>query len=270
MLKHDVKIYRSGNTLEVIEFGRPIMKPPEIMKDIRTGRSSSASDDDKLLNRYKVMKRARTDLRRLIQANSGQYIDNKGRPYKPVFLTLTFAENVQDFDTANHEFKLFIMRLGNVVGNRKERSCLKYVVVPEFQKRGAIHYHLLIFNLPFIKASKIAEIWRNGHIKINAIDEVDNVGAYVCKYMGKDLDDERLRGKKCYFSSRGLFKPEEIQLDTSTQKHKKTLESVYKTAQALALKEPYKVVYDSEYYDSITYTQYTLKQQIEAPEAVVI
>lgn len=256
MKKHNVKIFRSGNTIEIIEYGRPIIN--ESLRDIRKGRSSSATNEDKLLNRFKVMKRARTNLRRLIEANSYQWRNSRGRPYKPVFITLTFAENVQDFDTANHEFKLFIMRLGNLVGGRESQNCLKYVVVPEFQKRGAIHYHLIIFNMPYIPAKKIADIWRNGFIKVNSIDNVDNIGAYVCKYMGKDLDDERLRGKKSYFSSRGLLKPYEIQLDTSTHEHKKMLEQLIQTAQANAVKTPYSVTYESDYFKSITYSQYTV------------
>lgn len=38
------------------------------------------------------------------------------------------------------------------------------------------HYHLLC-NLPFISAKTLQEIWGNGFIRINKIDDVDNVGA---------------------------------------------------------------------------------------------
>jgi len=258
MPKYNYRIIQAGSTIEIIEYGRPVLGKVELEKTYRSGRSKDASEVEKIINRYKVMRRARTDLRRLIQANSRQWKDIHGIVYLPIFLTLTFAKNIMDFETANHEFKLFIMRLGNRIGGRTERNCLQYVVVPEFQKRGAIHYHLIIFNLPYIRQRELSDIWRNGRVHIKAIDEVDNVGAYVCKYMGKDLDDERLRGKKCYFSSRGLFKPEIMEIDTDNPGQKKMLESVLQTAQALAKKEPYKVEYPSEYFESIKYTQYTI------------
>lgn len=256
---YTVKVYKSGNTIEIVEYGKPVLfTKAEMDKSPPKGRSLEASEGDKLVNRYQTMRRARTLLRRLVQANNGQWYDNKGSPYKSVFMTLTFAENIKDFETANHEFKLFIKRLGNAVFDRLHRNNLQYVVVPEFQKRGAIHYHLIIFNMPYIKASKIEALWRNGFIKLKAIDHVTNVGAYICKYMGKDLEDERLTGKKCYFTSRGLKKPIQCNLDTRNEEDRKKLESVIQTAQAHAKEKPYQVTYDSDYYELIMYTQYNI------------
>lgn len=258
MKQHDVKIIQSGNVIEVIQFARPIYsgmdnKPPP------TGRIRDACEEDKSKNRQVTVSRAKSDIRRLVGANSGQWKDETGKPYKPVFMTLTFAENVQDFDTANHEFKLFMLRLGNRVGDRKKQNCLKYVVVPEFQKRGAIHYHLILFNLPYIPQRELKDIWRNGSLHVKAIDSVDNVGAYISKYLRKDLGDERLKGKKCYFTSRGLLQPVKMELNTTDRQQGKMLESVVETAQALAVRE-YSVVYSSDYFEAITYTQYTLKE----------
>ena len=39
---------------------------------------------------------------------------------------------------------------------------------------------------------------------------VDNVGVYLIKYMNKDLFDERLLGKKSFFTSKNLKRPEVI------------------------------------------------------------
>jgi len=44
-------------------------------------------------------------------------------------------------------------------------------------------------------------------VKINKIDNISNVGAYVSKYLSKEKLDERLEGEKCYFCSRSLLKP---------------------------------------------------------------
>lgn len=51
------------------------------------------------------------------------------------------------------------------------------------------------------------EIWGHGFVKINAIDKVDNLGAYITKYMTKDKADDRLKTEKGYLCSRNLQRP---------------------------------------------------------------
>lgn len=190
----------SGNIIEFYEYEKPILEGYSDTKKNSSGRSVSANEFEKEVNRKKVLSRARRDLRRLINSNVGMYAG-----FTSKFITLTFKENLQDFSAANYEFKKFRQRLENYFDKK-----LKYVVVPEFQKRGAIHYHVIFFNIPFIRNNVLSKIWNNGFVRINKIDNVDNVGAYICKYMTKDNDDEKLIGKKCYFSSRGLYKPIQI------------------------------------------------------------
>ncbi len=69
-------------------------------------------------------------MRRLINANVNRYEDENFNNYKPVFLTLTFADNIKDISMANKEFRKFIKRLGYYIANKQ--TYLKYVVVPEF------------------------------------------------------------------------------------------------------------------------------------------
>lgn len=179
-------------------------------------------------------KRKIFDIERLIDCN---YND------KSTFLTLTFARNLEDLPEANKEFNLFIKRLkyhlkkldeanedDEAVENiedvkvdetdetdentedDEEKESLKYISIWERQERGAIHYHVIMFNLPFIEAKKIEEIWKNGFIKINLIKDEDkatgSVSTYLTKYFVKDIA-ERVREKKAYFSSRNLKKPKE-------------------------------------------------------------
>lgn len=151
---------------------------------------------------------------------------------KSTFLTLTFARNLEDLAEANKEFNLFIKRLNYYLkkldeaneddetdenteddeDEDKDKESLKYISIWERQERGAIHYHVILFNLPFIKAKKIEEIWKNGFIKINLIKDEDkatgSVSTYLTKYFTKDIDD-RVREKKAYFSSRNLERPKE-------------------------------------------------------------
>jgi hypothetical protein len=140
----------------------------------------------------------RFDIKRIIDCN---YDD------KSTFLTLTFKENIQDIERANREFTLFIKRLKRYLKNQQ----LKYIATWELQERGAIHYHLVLFSVPYIDNKKLAEMWGNGFIKINKIKETvktEAVGVYITKYFVKDLD-KKANQKKAYFSSRNLIKPKE-------------------------------------------------------------
>lgn len=229
------KVVLSGNIIEVYEYEKSVIYGYKDTKKVVKGRSSVANIEDKESNREKVLSRARKDLRRIINSNIQVYSK---------FLTLTFADNVQDLDFANNEFKKFIKRLNYHYGIK-----VKYSVVIEFQKRGAIHYHALLYNLTDkLDVKKISDIWGNGFVKINSIKEVDNVGAYVCKYMTK-TDDDRLLGRKMYFNSRGLNKPTEI-------KESSLVDALVGSLQDNSL------TYENNFsndYNSINYKQYIIK-----------
>lgn len=233
------KVIISGDIYEFYEYDNPILEGYTDTKKSSSGRKSVADEEDKKINREKVISRASRDLRRLINSNIHKYgVCSK-------FVTLTFAEHITAFDVANYEYKKFRQRLEYELGFK-----LKYAVVPEFTKIGRIHFHLIMFNVPFIKNSRLSEIWSNGFVKINEIDNVDNVGAYVCKYMNKDSLDERLVGKKCYFTSRGLYKPIEI-------KEKERVDNLAVALPSCALSYENKFQND---YNSINYKQYNIKK----------
>lgn len=191
------------------------------------------------------MNRAKKMVRWLVNANINCWGDEL-----PKFLTLTFKEDVRDIKKANYEFKKFRQRLEYSLGVK-----LKYLGVIEFTKKGRIHYHVIFFNMPYIKHSELLRIWGNGGLRINAIDNIDNVGAYVCKYMTKidDLKFKNLIGKKCYFTSRGLKKQIEI-VD------KKKIEQIKKDA-ALSQKLVYESTYINDYQGKINYKQYNVKRE---------
>ena len=73
----------------------------------------------------------------------------------------------------------------------------KYLAVVEFQKRGAIHYHMLS-DFGYIEQKELEKIWGNGFVWIRDLltgnngKPVDNVGAYLVKYMNKNIIDKRL------------------------------------------------------------------------------
>lgn len=155
--------------------------------------------------------RSRKSLKRLLNANAGMYFKQNGESFMPVFITLTFRENMAVIKPANRIYSKFIQRFNHFLFCEK-KSRLKYIVTIEFQKRGAVHYHAIFFNLPYRENIKldVERLWGEGFVKVKAIYDMKDVGNYVMKYITKKHFDYRLVGKKCYFSSRNLFKPIEI------------------------------------------------------------
>ena len=234
------KVVYSGDIIEVYEYEKSVVLGET---NSRVGRSVEANEEDKIRHRKNTLDRARKNVRRIINANVKRWGE------RAKFLTLTFNEHITEIEKANYEFKKFRQRLEYELGIK-----LKYLAVIEFQKSGRIHYHVVFFNLPFIRANDLASIWGNGFIKINEISHVDNIGAYVTKYMTKDHDDERLKGKKSYFMSRGLYKPIEKYLNEK---------EIADLKGSLSHKEVYKNVFQNEYMGNILYTQYNMNSKGE-------
>jgi len=161
------------------------------------------------------------------------------------FVTFTFKENITSIAAANVEWKKFIMRM------RYKYGVFKYLAVIEFQKRGAVHYHC-IWDLPYIPKRDIQEVWGQGFVKVNKIDHVDNVGAYIVKYMTKDLFDERFVAQKAYQCSKGLERPQiippELQDEIAQMYGLDKIKAVFESS------------YTSEYLGEITYKEYNLKR----------
>ena len=163
------------------------------------GRMKNKDEKSKKENRLKVTGRIRNKI--INQSLANFTSEDK-------FITLTFNTDVKDIKSANVEFKKFIQRM-----RYKINKNFSYIAVIQFMKNGRVHYHMMS-DMGFIKKSVLNEIWGNGYIKINRMDKqnngkgVDNVGAYLVKYMNKDTQDKRLLGNKAYLISRNIKKPE--------------------------------------------------------------
>lgn len=221
MLKStNTKIVASGNVVEVYEFREPLFYGEQETRG-NGGRSEDKERDpeeQKIIdeeNRMRTMYRAKTSLKRSINANTHQWCKSDGSPHLPAFITFTFAENITNAKEANAMFTKFIKRLTYHITGEKI-SHLKYIAVTEFQKRGAIHFHVIFFNLPAElvvnerEQRTIADLWKHGFIDVRPIDKITSLGSYITKYMQKNFNDDRLDGKKRYFSSRGLNQPKTI------------------------------------------------------------
>lgn len=92
-----------------------------------------------------------------------------------VFLTLTYADNMQDFEQAKIDLNIFLTKL------RKRYKKLVYVWVIELQKRGAIHFHLVLNHQIPIKT--LNKFWYHGASNIQYIKK--SAANYIGCYMGK-------------------------------------------------------------------------------------
>ncbi len=217
------KVVISGNIREVYTFSRAfayghpthVSKPgtgPYKPQLASLDEATEAENSKRLEASKRSAYQAKAQLRRLLNANAGQWRDpDTGYVFKPVFITYTFKENIADIAKANKIFTVFTKRLNYEITKTKA-SYLKYVVVPEFQKRGAVHFHVVYFNLPRRDKlfSTIRRLWRDKQIKVIVINDLRNIGGYLSKYFTKQYGDDRMRGKKKYFVSRGLKQPKVI------------------------------------------------------------
>lgn len=227
------KLVASGAFLEFYQFQNPVFYgPPEKprKKSIRakTKKDSQASEESILSSVY----RSKRKIKRYFYANAGQWPKPDGKPYLPMFLTLTFKENIDDLKLANQRFMKFVQRFNYFLF---KQTLLQYICVIEFQERGAVHYHMVIFNLPKIKDrvyKTILDIWRknNSQGSINLKPVRNSAGAirYLTKYLTKAMNDERLWNRKKYFLSSGLKPPVTVRNNEAVEHIQKLLPAVCK------------------------------------------
>lgn len=108
------------------------------------------------------------------------------------FVTLTYKENMTDSKKLIVDFHHFNERLRDF-HKIAHLPDYEYIKVKEPQKRGAWHLHVLLIykcKAPFIANSVISDCWKKGYVKITAVDNVDNVGAYLSAYLCNDYVDD--------------------------------------------------------------------------------
>ena len=126
-------------------------------------------------------------LRYLINNN---FVGNKNE----LFVTLTYKENMTCTKRLYTDFDKFMKRLRY---KYRDKSTIDYISVVEPQERGAWHCHVLMrFNDVkniYISNDSLREIWGHGFVRVNRIDNVDNIGAYVSAYLSDiELTEETL------------------------------------------------------------------------------
>lgn len=156
----------------------------------------------------KNINRSKFEMQRLVKCNEKDF---------HTFITLTFADNIQTVEEANKYYNIWRTYIKRI------KPDFKCVGVPEFQKRGAVHYHMLTnieYNDYSILSQEERKIynkksgwqigrdvkgWKYGHSMAKNMQDINVIG-YLSKYMTKDIDN-RLWGKRRYFYTQNINKP---------------------------------------------------------------
>lgn len=137
------------------------------------------------------LRRTRKNIQDILNAN----LDDES-----YFLTLTFAENLQDYKKANSKFHYF-MRIKN--------KNIKYLAVKEHQERGAIHYHLIVFDINENDLKGLQESWTYGFTQSKKIVNKYSysIANYLTKYFTKEKNQLVKAGYRIFTKSNNLNKP---------------------------------------------------------------
>lgn len=162
-------------------------------------------------NRKKTISRNITSIKDLVLSNINQWEEIEK------FLTLSFRI-IPSINQADYELKKFIKRL-----KYNYKKDIQYIAIRELQKennRNAVHYHIFLFNCPYIKHSELLKHWcdhnpymdkqKPSGVNIQAIKKgLNQVINYLTGYTLKDLteEDDFLAGRKMVLKSKGLKKP---------------------------------------------------------------
>ena len=204
------KIIRYANTVETYTYERPlpfrpttrrIRKSKILVPDLAHDGEHPLQSEEFKGKRQDNAKRASLVFRRLVSSNLG-------RTAHPVLITTTYRDNQTDLRQGYRDFNSFIKALRHKFG-----KVFRYIAVPEFQRRGAVHFHALFWDLPrsCIETERhtrlVAGMWKHGFIYMTMTDGNEKLSSYLTKYMAKSFTDPRLMNQKTYTCSRNLKRP---------------------------------------------------------------
>jgi hypothetical protein len=185
--------YHCGNYIEIYtnKISQPKTPPAKAVSGIN-------KNNDELKNLYisQAYHRARQNVKRLLFTNL------TGEHKQDIFFTLTYADNMQDYQQSQKDFNRFRSRC------RKAGFDFPYLIVSERQKRGAIHHHGVFFNTGRVNIPFLTKLWSHGYIFLEYVKYEKNPTAlshYLTKYITKAQD--KTLHSKYYRTSYDLQRP---------------------------------------------------------------
>lgn len=199
-----VRTIQSGNVYEVYEYKRDYV--PKNKRDyLQNTRRASIPRERDFVTRSRSsrsIKRAKNALIRLITANIQ-------RETVPAFFTLTI-ERETPLEVGYSYLSEFWKHVFKQYG-----KC-RYIGVPEWQSRGVLHFHFLVWGLPRESTDNKRERstrnfqrhWYRGFCDVrNARYNSLGLAGYLAKYLTKALIDHRLGNRRAYTCSRNIQRP---------------------------------------------------------------
>lgn len=158
-----------------------------------------------LSNAIRSAKRSKSRLIDLCKSNDFDY-----------FVTLTFGTQDRKDDSAT--LKYFAKWRKDI---RRRFPTMKYLAVPEYHKKGGIHFHILIggIDLRSLKAVKTSHktksgnpiynvhSWLYGFSTLTKIESKERCATYVAKYITKGDVDPRFFRRRRFYPSQNLKRP---------------------------------------------------------------
>jgi len=132
----------------------------------------------------------------------------------PCFVTLTYHDQYEKSPSPQDSY-----RHCNAFWKRTKAhfgESLSYISVPEYQDRGFLHYHALVWGFPTsVGQERVTRIlqrfWQQGYVDVRFANyKSDALPGYLAKYFTKAYSDVRMFNRKTYTTSRNLQRPTEI------------------------------------------------------------
>lgn len=176
---------------------------------------------------FKNVIRSKIKLQRLAKCNEEHW---------KTFITLTFKDNITDLSKAYKLFRNFIKSINRVYKD------FKWLCVPEFQKSGRVHYHLItnieLDNSHIIQTQEYngniyyhIKQWKNGFDCVELVKDKDGndtkkLCGYIAKYMSKAYIEDCFFNKNRYYCSQNLIQPITYYIDLKNEKDINTLSDI--------------------------------------------
>lgn len=262
---YDFKVVQCGSYIQIYEFEKNkvkrLNKDDNLDLELKKIKFDDTSIKKKELNlktsneiETKNIVRSKLQCQRIAKSNMKDWKS---------FITLTFKDNINDVNFANKRLHSFVVMVKRVYKD------FKYLCVPEFQKRGAIHYHLLT-NLecgseiiPKREQKKLwnketqsykelnyydIKYWNNGFSSAEPIiEEPKKVIGYISKYITKEIDN-RLFSHRRFFYSQNCVVPKVSYIDSMDNEQLKWLQNKIRDKE---------LIYQDEYINSYDNTKVT-------------
>ena len=209
---HTIQV-KTGNYYVISQYDEPILY------DYIKGEKKDDNPNEIDTNQRKMdsvqnsSSRAKATMKNLVKGNYKSFPAS----WNWRFITFTFAPkkaepkgiDIQNLDHTNIQWKKFRQRL-----EYHFKQKIYYLTVHERHKSGNIHYHTIFFNIPKIRNKDLAKIWGNGFIKNKRVKDLQHALNYILKYICKDIDDSRVKGKRAYFHNLPHKPVKERDIDT--------------------------------------------------------